>query len=577
MQGRNGNDAINGGSGDDTLVGGLGNDQIDGGDGAGDTAVFASTFSASTIVYNAGTGEFTISSAVDGTDTIVNVENFQFADVLKTAAQLAVPDTTAPQLLGLSPLDDATDVQASSNIVLSFDEFVKAGIGNIVIYNSNNTIARTISVTDTTQVTFAGATVTINAASDLAPSSGYYVNLAAGVIKDFSGNDFAGISGDTAFNFTTAADTVAPTLSNLAPLDNATGVATTANIVLTFSETVQAGSGNIVIFNGNGTVNQTIAVADSSQVSVSGNIVTINPADNLLSGSGYYVNIDGGAFQDLATNSFAGISGATSYNFTTLADTTAPGLTALSPADNATGVQVNANIVLTFNEAVKAGTGNFGIFNSKGAVVQTIAVTDTNQVTFSGNTVTINPNANLGFGTGYYVNIASGVIKDLSGNSFLGISGKTAFDFTTLTDVTAPTLSSFTPADNTTGVAIDLNLTLSFSETVQAGSGNITVFNSNGTVAKTMAVTDTSQVSFSGSTVTINPTTDLAPGHGYYVNLAAGAIKDLAGLSFAGISGATAFNFTTFSELVPPQLNSVTPGDDAANIAVDFEHRFDLR
>ena len=47
-------------------------------------------------------------------------------------------------------------------------------------------------------------------------------------------------------------------------------------------------------------------------------------------------------------------------------DTTPPQLTSLSPADNATNVATNANLVLTFNEAVVPGAGTIVIHNSKG-------------------------------------------------------------------------------------------------------------------------------------------------------------------------------------------------------------------
>ena len=91
----------------------------------------------------------------------------------------------------------------------------------------------------------------------------------------------------------------------------------------------------------------------------------------------------------------------------------------------------NANLVLTFNEAVQAGGGNVVIYNENGSVARTIAVTDTSQVTVSGTTVTINPSADLAGGGGYYVNLASGVIKDLAGNAFAGISGSLTLNFST--------------------------------------------------------------------------------------------------------------------------------------------------
>ena len=235
---------------------------------------------------------------------------------------------------------------------------MKAGAGNIFVYNSDGTVAKTIPVTDTAQVVFSGSTVTINPTADLAGGSGFYVNLASGVITDASGNAFAGISGSTAYNFTTLADTIAPILSNVAPLDNASAVNPASNIVLTFSENVQASAGNIVIYNAiDHSVARTISISDGSQVSISGKVITLNPTADLAQGAAYYVNIASGVIKDLSGNDFGGISGNTAYNFTTSSDTIAPLLSGLSPVDNAKNVSPTANFVLTFNENVKAGAG----------------------------------------------------------------------------------------------------------------------------------------------------------------------------------------------------------------------------
>src|SRR6188508_358793 len=96
-------------------------------------------------------------------------------------------------------------------------------------------------------------------------------------------------------------------------------------------------------------------------------------------------------------------------------DRTAPQLQQTTPADNATGVAVSANLTLTFNEAVKAGAGNFEIRNAaNGTLVQSIAVTDASKVTFSSSQVTINPGSDLSPETSYYVTFASGVVRDLA-------------------------------------------------------------------------------------------------------------------------------------------------------------------
>ena len=125
----------------------------------------------------------------------------------------------------------------------------------------------------------------------------------------------------------------------------------------------------------------------------------------------------------------------------------------------------------------------------------------------------------------------------------------TAADSTSLTvDNTAPVLTSSTPQDNGGSVVTGANLTLTFSEDVLAGSGHITLVNeSNSSLNKVIDITDSSQVSISGNTVTVNPTTDLAAGANYHVQIDSSALHDTAGNDYAGISTSTALNFTTVS------------------------------
>ena len=120
-------------------------------------------------------------------------------------------------------------------------------------------------------------------------------------------------------------DTISPTLSSSNPADDAINVDASADIILTFSETVVAGSGNIVISNGSDT--RTIAVTDL-QVTIAGNVVTINPTSELLIGSTYNIQIAAGAFLDGAGNAYAGISSATQLDFTI--DSTAPTIVAFT-------------------------------------------------------------------------------------------------------------------------------------------------------------------------------------------------------------------------------------------------------
>ncbi len=127
--------------------------------------------------------------------------------------------------------------------------------------------------------------------------------------------EIEGIAGDTVMDVISK-DTTSPAISILSPTDDATDVWTTASLAITFSEDVAKGSGDIVIYNADGTEFERIAVSSSS-VSIDGNTATINPATEFTSGNSYYVNVDIRAFTDASGNpEMTGIAGATTWNFT---------------------------------------------------------------------------------------------------------------------------------------------------------------------------------------------------------------------------------------------------------------------
>lgn len=118
----------------------------------------------------------------------------------------------------------------------------------------------------------------------------------------------------------------------------------------------------------------------------------------------------------------------------TLADATNPTLaasSALSPADNATGVLVGTNVTATFSENVQFGTGLIRLYESTGTLVESFDVTSSTNVTVSGATVTINPSANLANSTSYYCTIDNGAIVDLASNPYAGFSDNSTWNFTT--------------------------------------------------------------------------------------------------------------------------------------------------
>ncbi len=236
-----------------------------------------------------------------------------------TSAAVFVPASAAPVITGTSPAAGALAVPPDGNLVATFSEPVVAGSGNIQLWQSGGTSPlESFNVATSPQITFAGSTLTIDPSVNLAPNTFYYVLIASTAVVDTSGgNAFAGITSSSTWSFSTG--NTPPLVPTFSPKDEAFGVALNANLVATFSETIQKGTGNITIRRTDGTVFETINVT-STAVTLSGGKVTINPVNNLVAGAGYYVLIDPTALRNTAGQYYAGISDATVWNFTALPD-----------------------------------------------------------------------------------------------------------------------------------------------------------------------------------------------------------------------------------------------------------------
>jgi methionine-rich copper-binding protein CopC len=535
-------------------------------------------------------GKFTISTPDSNgwihIDTISGASSTEFHIRVKsvesvtfyggTTVQLSYVDTTPPTLSTSNPVNTATGVAVNSNIVLTFSETVQKGSGAIEIHSgsaSGPTVATyDVAATNTSILTFSGSTLTINPTDDLAYSTTYFFTIALGAVKDLSNNSYSGI---TTYDFTTVADTILPTVTAFSPTDAATGVPAARNIVLTFSEAIQKGTGLIEIHSGSAT-GPTFATYDAatntSNLTFSGNTLTINPTADLASdGTQYFVTLASGTVTDLAVKPNI-YTGTTTYDFFTL-DTTPPTVTTFSPTDAAKGVAVGSNIVLTFSEMIQKGAGAIEIHSGSaiGPTVATYDAANSSNLTFSGNTLTINPTADLASdGTQYFVTLVSGTVKDLAGNPY---AGTTTYDFFTL-DTTPPTVTVFSPADAAPSVAFGSNIVLTFSEAIQKGTGTIAIHadSATGTLLEPAydAATNTSNLTFSGNTLTINPTNLLAAGTQYFVTFAAGSVLDSAGYSYIET---TPYHFTTTPTVdnTAPLLSTSNPGDGVAGVAVNSD------
>lgn len=431
---------------------------------------------------------------VDAVGNPANAFLFRFT----TAAPGVNPDLRVDSF---NPADNANGFDPLDNIEITFNQPIKfpnerkfASIreigGSQIIGFSNTGSAQNI-------VTIEGNKVILNPGAPLKPFTSYYIDVSEGFVEDLSGGKFHGWPNTdrTTYNFRTGVgDNRRPVIVASNPADNATNVALNANVTVTFDENVileNPGQVRLLRSSNNSAV--------STNVSVSGSTLTIDPNNNLLPGTGYYVDISITALRDESGNFFEGTNSPTQVNFTTI-DDTSPALTSnpFNPADNATNVAVNTNVRITFNE-------NIAIANA--GQVQLRRSSNNGEVsaskTVSGRILTINPNSDLANSTDYYVFIGGTAIRDASGNTFAGISGNSNYNFTTTKanqTITFPSISAKTYG----GADFNLNATASSGLSVSYTSSNTNVATVSGNIVTIVGVGSTQIRASQGGNGTFN-------------------------------------------------------------------------
>ncbi len=245
---------------------------------------------------------------VSGTTVIDNERNANAGVVTATSLEVN------PLPITFSPTDGSSDVSLTSNIVITYNASISKGSGNITLRDgsASGTVIETIAVSSGS-VTLSAAQVTINP-SDFSTGKDIYVVVDEGAFVQ-SDTELGGSSPLlNTYNFTTGPITT----SSFSPSDGATGQTVSTNIVITFSENITKGSGNITLraSSASGTVRQTIDVT-SGAVSVSGTQATINPPSDLQYEEDTYVVIDSGCFRNSDGDVASGNAIINTYNFTT--------------------------------------------------------------------------------------------------------------------------------------------------------------------------------------------------------------------------------------------------------------------
>ncbi len=230
------------------------------------------------------------------------------------------------------------------------------------------------------------------------------------------------------------------------------------------------------------------------------------------------------------------------------------------PAAGSNTLPPDWSLAITFDEAVRAGSGTITLQTADGAVVQTFATASDPGIRFVDASVIIDPAADLLPGTSYQLVVAPGAIEDLAGNAYAGVSG---YGFTTAgsappsgQDATPPAAIDFFPAAGSNTLPPDWSLGITFDEAVQAGPGTITLQTAAGVVVQTFATASDPGIRFEGSSVIIDPAADLQPGTAYKLVVSPDAVLDLAGNAYAGVSD---YGFTTAGSAPPPGQDATPP------------------
>src|SRR5450759_797749 len=316
---------------------------------------------------------------------------------------------------------------------------------------------------------------------------------------------------------------VPPKVTSTDPITDATSIAINSKISAIFSVGMDPSTITIENF----TLQEgTTAVSGAVGYTGATATATFTPSSVLAAGTEYTATITTGAIdvdgKPLAKDYI--------WRFTTggALDLTKPTVTLTDPANSAIGVTPDKLIVITFSKPMDQAT-----INSLTYTLKQGSTSVPGAVTYTGTTATFTPASNLEYNKIYTGTITTGA-KDLAGNA---LAGNNTFSFTTgdAPDVIPPVVNSNDPVSDTTGVALNKVVALTFSEAMDSLSVTTSFTLKQGETVVPGTVV------YSGTTATFTPTTPLAADLLYTATITTGA-KDKAGNA---LTANTEWSFTT--------------------------------
>jgi hypothetical protein len=249
-----------------------------------------------------------------GTEDNINTSGIVTASTISANEFIGTGDKLifSPSATSFSPIDGSTDQDRDSNIIITFDQPIYAGVGSIFLRNSSGigTEIDSIGITSTS-ISISNQTLTINPPTDLPLGTDVYVVLPSQSIKNSVGGFISTLSN---YNFST----LSFAYSSISPADGASSVASDSNIVITFTSPPVRGTGTVELryTSASGTLIESFDAASASEISISGNTWILNPSNSIYGPTAVFLVVP-----NTAITNFAGINvsgGEFTYSFTSV-------------------------------------------------------------------------------------------------------------------------------------------------------------------------------------------------------------------------------------------------------------------
>jgi hypothetical protein len=447
-----------------------------------------------------------------------------------TLNSYAQADTIPPVVLNVHAEFTPTELTDSVDAVftLTYSEDVQlADTFTIVTHSFIDEVSEEFGSYDTTEVVVENNVITVTPNHSFRLADKYDLVVGFGSVSDSAGN-FA-----EAFTHTFTADGDAPEVVDfeMALTSNEGNDSVSALFTLTYSENIQLYDSFFVATHvyENGTW-LLYKQYDDTEVSVQGNVLTINPHSMFSYSQRYELVIVWGAVLDLEDNP------ASSFTYVFTPDTTPPEVVDFEVffTDTEFADSSQVSFTLTYNEDVKlAPTSIFETQIRNAGIWEVYEVFMDTNIVVSGNTLTLTSTRLYSASDSYNLVVTSGSIRDLVDNP----AG--SFSDVFLLDTVPPKLTDISP-DLEQPVPADASFTFTFDEVVRVPEifGFYTYYwdNDSAKYIELERLTK-SQVVVEGNVVTFNPAVPLMTETRSQIVLTSGSVLDMEGNIFLNVTG----------------------------------------